>query len=64
MRDYVGKTDHDLLVEIYTNMEQLTGIVEDHEGRIRELEQSKWKMYGIAGALGYISAKVSGLFNF
>ena len=36
---YVGKTDRDLLVEIYTCVCEMDCKLEDHEGRIRETEQ-------------------------
>ena len=39
-RDYVGKTDRELLIEIYVTLQENCGVLEDHECRIREIELS------------------------
>ena len=62
---YAGKTDRELLVEIYTDMKEVAGILEDHEGRIRCLQNEQNKFIGgltvIGVILGLIGAKLLGL---
>lgn len=66
MKDYAGKSDRDLLVEIYTDMQTITGIVENHEGQLDELKTDQNKAKGglaVAGvAISGILGRLVGLF--
>lgn len=46
------------VAEIKTTVIQLVKQDEDHERRIRELEQARWKIAGIGGALGLIAGLI------
>ncbi len=65
MEDYAGKTDRELLVEIYTELKHTSGILEDHEGRIGEIEDTqnvaKGALIIIGGIVSILSAKAFGL---
>jgi hypothetical protein len=65
LEDYAGKTDRELLVEIYTEMKNTCGILEDHEGRIGDVEKDANQAKGGLAVIGIgftlLSAKVLGL---
>lgn len=45
-------TDHDLLIEIATNVKTLVTQGSDHESRIRRLEKWQYVATGLAAAIG------------
>jgi len=73
MRDYAGKSDRDLLVEMYVTQEEIRGILEDHSGRIDTVEdevktvkENQLKVLGIGavgGSLAAAFAFISGLLH-
>lgn len=49
--------DHDMidrLARIETKLDVYLKQATDHEGRIRILEQAKWRLFGFASALGLL----------
>jgi hypothetical protein len=62
---YAGKTDRELLVEIYTTLQDNCGIIEDHECRIAELQkeanQAKGALLVISGVLSLFGLKIVGV---
>lgn len=48
-------SDHDLLIEIHTNVKRLVDDSADHETRIRALEKFHWKSLGLGAAGGLAS---------
>lgn len=52
---YAGKTDRELLVEIYTTVKDNCGILEDHECRVREIEDEVKTARGSVKAVGGFS---------
>lgn len=61
---YAGKTDRELLVEIYTTLQDNCGIIEDHECRITELQkdanQAKGALLVVSGILSLLGLKIVG----
>jgi hypothetical protein len=51
----------DLLIEIKTKLDIALGHLSDHEGRLRDLERTKWLMVGAAAAVGGAAGKLVGL---
>lgn len=62
---YAGKTDRELLVEIYTTLQDNCGIMEDHECRLTVLEGDSNKAKGallvIGGFISLVGLKVLGI---
>lgn len=52
--------DHDLLVQISTNLDHLLGRVEKQEGLVRSLDRYRWLTMGAAVAAGsYVGGMVT-----
>lgn len=56
-------TDHDILVALHTNVNNLSSMVEknlkDHETRLRTLEAARYKIMGISAAAGFVSSIIA-----
>jgi hypothetical protein len=63
--DYTGKSERDLLIELCVRLEEMSGILEDHEGRMRCLEDNQNRFLGglvvIGAGFSLIGAKFLGL---
>lgn len=49
------QTERELLLAIHKDVKTLITCKDDHETRIRNLENSFWKMIGLAGTIGFVS---------
>jgi hypothetical protein len=49
------QTEQELLLAIHKDVKALVKCQDDHEERIRNLEDGFWKMIGVAGFIGFVS---------
>jgi hypothetical protein len=49
------QTDRELLLQMNEKLDTLIGCKDDHEQRIRNLENSFWKLIGLASVISFIA---------
>ena len=58
------QTDRELLIQMNEKLDTLIGCKDDHEIRIRTLENSFWKVIGLASIIsfiaGFFGSKING----
>lgn len=57
------KTDRELLILMNEKLDVLVTCKDDHENRIRNIEQSFWKVVGAGSFTGLIAGLVGGRFG-
>lgn len=55
-------TDRELLLEIHGDVKKIIKCQDDHEKRIRTLEQSFWKVIGLTALISFVAGWVGSKF--
>ena len=56
----VPQTDRELLIQMNEKLDTLVGCNKDHETRIRSLENSFWKVIGLASVISFFAGLFGG----